>query len=56
MQIRRHDADYDPIGKYTKSEVLKDIDDIETAIAGFLSAPRKDRQAFSAYVLMKTRP
>lgn len=56
MQIKRHDADYDPAKRYTRSGVLRDIVDVATALAAFASQPRKDRQAFSAYVLFKARP
>ena len=56
MQIKRHDADYDPAKRYTRSEVLRDIADVETALAAFAAQPRRDRQAFSAYVLFRARP
>ena len=56
MQIKRHAADYDPARRYTRSEVLRDIADVETALAAFAAQPRNDRQAFSTYVLFKTRP
>ena len=56
MQVKRHDADYDPTKRFTRSEVMQDIANVETAVDTFMAAPRKDRQAFSAYVLLKTRP
>jgi hypothetical protein len=56
MQVKRHAADYDPAKRYTRSEVLQDIGNVETTLAAFAAQPRKDRQAFSAYVLFKTRP
>lgn len=56
MQIKRHDADCDPTKRYTRSEVLRDIVDVETALAAFAAQPRRDRQAFSVYVLFKARP
>lgn len=37
-------------------DIIQDIANVETAIGTFMAAPRKDRQAFSAYVLLKTRP
>ena len=55
MQIKRHDADYDPTKRYTRSEVLQDIADVETAMNAFMAQSKKDRQAFSAYVLLKMR-
>lgn len=56
MQIKRHNADYDPYGNYTKSEVITDIDNCEQAIKDFQGVPMKDRRAFSALVLFKHRP
>ena len=56
MQIKRRDADYDPTKRYTRSEVLQDIADVETATNAFMAQPKKHRQAFSAYALLKTRP
>jgi hypothetical protein len=50
MQIKRHDADYDP-----KSEVEQDIVAIEQAIREFVRAPIKDRTAFCAHVLFRKR-
>lgn len=55
MQLKRHDADYNPAKTYYKSEVLTDVESASTAIDGFSSAPLKDRRAFAAYVLLKMR-
>lgn len=55
LQIKRHDADYDPNKKYTKSEVIQDIDSAEQVIKDFMVAAIKDRRAFSAYGLFKLR-
>jgi hypothetical protein len=55
MQIKRHEADYDPFHRTAKSEVLSDISAVESAIESFLSVNAKDRRAFSAYVLLKSR-
>lgn len=55
MQIKRHGADYDPTTRYARSEVMQDIDNAETTIADYLDADKKDRRAFAAYVLFKTR-
>lgn len=55
MQIKRHEADYDPTLMLTKSAVLQDIDDTETVIAGFQTEPTKDRRAFAAFVLFRHR-
>lgn len=56
MQVRRHDADYDPVKRFSRSEVLQDIRNVETAVNAFSTQPKKDRQAFSAYVLLRSRP
>lgn len=56
MQIKRHNADYDPYQTYTKSEVIADIDSCDQVILDFKNVPMKDRRAFSALVLFKHRP
>jgi uncharacterized protein (UPF0332 family) len=55
MQSKRHNADYDPFYKTTKSEVLLDLSAVESAIDKFLKSNTKDRRAFSAFVLLKNR-
>jgi uncharacterized protein (UPF0332 family) len=55
MQIKRNEADYDPTVRYTRSEVLQDIATVESVIAAFMAQPKRERQAFSAYVLLKSR-
>ena len=55
LQKKRHDADYDPYAKFTKSEVETDIITTTQAVATFKSASVKDRRAFCAYVLLKSR-
>jgi len=55
MQIKRHDADYNPDGTVFKSAVLTDIAIVEAAIEGFNKAPLKDRRAFAAFVMLKQR-
>ena len=56
MQLKRNLADYDPSKRYTRSEVLQDIATVESVIAAFMAQPKRDRQAFSAYVLFRARP
>lgn len=56
MQSKRHDADYNPSVKLTKSEVVQDIASVERAIIAFGSEGTKDRRAFCAFVLFKNRP
>jgi hypothetical protein len=55
LQIKRHDADYDPDARFVKSAVQSDIMLAEAAIRSFLAAPRKDRRAFCAWVILRNR-
>ena len=55
MQRKRHIADYDPEGRWHKSEVAEDIDTTADIIARFERAPVQDRRAFAVYVLLKSR-
>ena len=55
MQDKRHLADYDPHARFIKSEVLADIAGVKKVIADFEAMDRKDRRAFCAYILFKTR-
>lgn len=56
LQIKRHDADYDPIARLTKSAVIEDVKTARRVISAFALAPIKDRRAFCAFVLFKKRP
>lgn len=55
MQVKRHDADYDPHARFVKSGVENDISLVESAIRDFLSVSRQERRAFCAWVLLKNR-
>lgn len=55
LQIKRHDADYDPAKRFSRSTVLVDIESAEEAIARFSKAPILDRRAFAALVVLKKR-
>ena len=55
MQEERHRADYDPNARYSRAETQILISNAEQAIAGFKKAPRRDRLAFAALVLLKRR-
>lgn len=55
LQEKRHNADYDPHAKFTKSEVETDIVASIQAINTFKSAKITDRRAFCAYVLLRSR-
>jgi len=55
MQEKRHEADYNPGARFTKSTVESDIILVEQAINDFKLAKKADRRAFCAYVLLKKR-
>ena len=56
LQEKRHSADYDPYSRFSKLEVISDISTARETIKTFQSADLKDRRAFAAFVLLKTRP
>ncbi len=53
MQEERHRADYDPNARLNVGESLLLIRICEYAIASLKKAPRRDRRAFAALVLLK---
>lgn len=55
MQRKRHTADYDPDARFTKSDVLKDVERVEDTVAQFSGVPVKDRRAFAIYLLLDLR-
>ena len=55
MQRRRHRADYDPEGRWHKSEVAEDIDAAADIVARFERVPVQDQRAFAVYVLLRGR-
>ncbi len=55
LQIKRHNADYDPFERLKKTSVQQDIRAAEYAISRFAAVPVKDKRAFAAYVLFKAR-
>lgn len=55
MQEKRHQADYDPHARFTKSETLNDIALVESAILAFEQCDAKDRRAFCTFILFKPR-
>lgn len=55
LQTKRHDADYDPYITLYKSSVQTDIGAAKAVIKAFSNAPWKDRRAFAAWVLLKSR-
>ena len=55
LQEKRHQADYDPIYRLTRSEVLTEINVAEAMILKLLASPTKDKNAFSVWTVMKKR-
>lgn len=55
LQVKRVLADYDPASRFTRSEVLTDINAVVAAIRAFHLVPVKHRRAFAAWVTIRTR-
>ena len=55
MQRKRHNADYDPYTRFTKSAVVTDIGRVRDVIARFNAVPASDRRAFAIHVLLDQR-
>ena len=55
LQEERHEADYDPLATFYKSDVQRLIVDARTALSGFESANRQDRKSLAAFVLFRRR-
>lgn len=55
MQLKRHEADYDPYAKFKKSQVITDIAAAREAIRGFEGSSSADKRAFAALVLFQQR-
>ena len=55
MQRKRHTADYDPDARFTKSDVLKDIDRVRNVIRRFNAVAATHRRAFAIHVLLDQR-
>jgi len=55
LQLKRHEADYDPEATMYKSAALANIAIVETVIKEFSNVPLKHRRAFAAWVMFKKR-
>ena len=55
LQEIRHQADYNPAGKFSKFSVLNDIERAESVIGQYRKSAREDRRAFVVYVVMSRR-
>ncbi|WOF43684.1 hypothetical protein KNJ79_01575 [Sphingopyxis indica] len=55
FQEKRHNADYDPEFRSSKSEVLADVERATALIDALRNVSMKDKRAFAAHVLFKQR-
>ena len=55
LQEKRHEADYDPLCKLDRSDVLIDIANAETAIRNLQDSDLRNRTAFAVWVKMNNR-
>jgi len=53
LQKKRHEADYDPFGQFSKKVVREHIDTAERVMAGFKGAGVVERRAFCVWVLLR---
>jgi hypothetical protein len=54
MQNKRHDADYDPHARSSKSAIETDVETAAATIAGFRAIAARHRRAFAAYILIRS--
>ena len=55
LQIQRHEADYNPMARFHRNDVLNLIDIATTALRDFNRVPVKDRRAFAVWIAVKDR-
>ena len=55
LRGRRHAADYDPGARFTKSNVLRDLDLTGAAMDSFDRAPYEDQRALAVFLLFRER-
>lgn len=55
LQARRHIADYDPYGQFTKSDVDGDVFMAAVSIDMFDSVDEEEQRAFAAWILLRPR-
>ena len=55
LQELRHDADYNPLSVFTRSEAATAISRAEDAVDRFIETTARDRRAFAAQVLFAAR-
>ena len=55
LQEKRHEADYDPFKRFTRSDVRTAIEAADVAIRRLQASNIKDKRAFAAWTVMKKR-
>ena len=55
MQVKRHEADYDPNATFLKSDVMTDLFSIEETIRAFQATDIVSKRAFCIFVLLRDR-
>ena len=55
LQDKRHQADYNPVAAFYKTEVERLIVDTRAVLSEFETADRRERKSFAALVLFRRR-
>ena len=55
MLQKRHEADYNPHARFTKTAVISDIDDAERVVADLKNASREDLRTLAVCIFFKQR-
>lgn len=55
LQQQRHAADYDPLARFTRTEVILAVDEADKAVRDLRSSGRADRRAFAVLIRLKAR-
>ena len=55
LQEQRHQADYDPYARFVRSDIIRMIEQAETAIEAFYAASAPERRAFASLTLFRNR-
>ena len=55
LQDERHQADYDPVATFYKSDVQRLLVDARAILKEFENADRRERRTFAAFVLFRRR-
>ena len=55
LQDQRHQADYDPVAAFYKSDVQRLVANTRAVLDAFEGADRRERRAFAALALFRAR-